>query len=79
MGECILMRQADGRLCVGQADDEVLVAAEVLEEAALEGGLHPDVTVEDGVLTIRGANRTVVYDLGEPDREGNRPARLRVA
>jgi hypothetical protein len=79
MGECVVTRLYDrgDRLFVVQADPEVLVSGGLLEEAAA-GELHPGVTIQGGVMTISGTNRTVVYELGEPDDDGNRPGRLRV-
>jgi hypothetical protein len=46
-----------------RADERVRIAAEVL--AAAED--HPDVSYGDGILTIRGINRTVSYGIGPYD------------
>ena len=46
-----------------QADERVLIADEVLKAA----DSHPDVTLGDGILTIKALNGTVSYGIGKYD------------
>jgi hypothetical protein len=50
------------KLRIIQADERVRIARELLEQID-----HPDVTYGDGILTIRGLNRTVSYGIGPYD------------
>ena len=56
---------ADSVLVVDHADPRILVTAEVVELGE-RGELHPDVTLLDGLLTIDGVNRRVIYRIGDP-------------
>jgi hypothetical protein len=71
-GNCIVTRHTDpedihGRattLTVDRADPRILISTELLDEIS-RGDLEPDgvMTIDDDVVTIRAANRTVVYRL----------------
>jgi hypothetical protein len=66
-GECHLRNGEDGRLWVDRADPRLLISDGLVEQWAGRHGMfhHPAVTLADRVVTIRAANRTVVYRLVE--------------
>lgn len=57
-----------GSIRIDRADPVIRVAAELLDDMR-RGHHHPDVEVTGDLLTIRGSSRTVVYRVGEYDRE----------
>jgi hypothetical protein len=62
---------ADGyyqQIEVLQADPRILISGEFIDDVAI--GTHPAVTLAGNVLTIRAANRTVIYRIvgHHPDR-----------
>lgn len=71
-GECTLTVHYDGpddpvgRVYVDQADPVVWAAGEAVAEIK-SGAAHPDVTIQDDLITIRGSNRTVVYRIRQDD------------
>jgi hypothetical protein len=78
IGECYVS-QVGGKIRVERADPEILIAVSLLDEiAAGRGAEH--VSLEGDAFTIRGTNRTVIYDLGELTDDGHaRHARLRTS
>jgi hypothetical protein len=76
IGECYVS-QVEGKIRVERADPEILIAVSMLDEVAAGRGAE-HVSLDGDVFTIRGSNRTVVYDLGELTDDGHaRTARLR--
>lgn len=63
VGDCIMTRLADGTIHIDRADPRILIAAELLDEIGY--GCNPYVILDGDVLKIHGANRTVVYRIGE--------------
>jgi hypothetical protein len=64
-GECrieTIFGGAHPKLRIVQADECVRIAHGQLEKID-----HPDVSYGDGILTIRGINRTVSYGIGPYD------------
>lgn len=72
-GDCVVQSEQDPlhgrRLRVLQADPQVLVAPEVLDEVAANPPGFP-ATFDGEFLRIQGTNRKVIYRIGEylPDR-----------
>ena len=78
-GECILTTMADGRVRIDHADPRVLISAPLLYEIADNGSPWASVSeepsprehwdghgaMEGALLKICGANRTVIYRIGE--------------
>ena len=66
IGECRIRTvwTPDGtrKFYIDQADEHIRIAHEVLETIE-----HPDVSYGDGILTLRGINRTVSYGVGSLD------------
>ena len=65
IGQCIIHTVwvlGDRHLEIVRADEHVRIAHELLEKID-----HPDVSYGDGILTIRGLNRTVSYGIGPYD------------
>jgi hypothetical protein len=77
-GDCIMTRLADGTIRIDHADPRILISAELLAEAFIRPApgvsLSTDLIRQDrngtpfwegAVLKIEGANRTVIYRIGE--------------
>lgn len=60
----LVLQRHEGRLLVRQADRLIWVASELVRD--LRAGLYqPHSRLDDNVLTVDGADRRVVYVLGE--------------
>lgn len=73
VGECIVTEHRDGDrrwLTFDRADPRIMVSAELLEAIAKAPG--PGVSLDGDILRIEGADRTVIYRIGEkvPDYFG---------
>jgi hypothetical protein len=71
-GECILVLAGYdfnevvqfATIHVVRADPVIRITKELYDVMA-NGSVHPSVTMEDGIITISGSNRTVIYKVGE--------------
>lgn len=72
VGECVLTRIDDGPIWVDRADPRILITVDLLRD--IQAAQIRDDTwasLVDGVLTINGANRKVIYRLVGYDARSN--------
>jgi hypothetical protein len=64
VGDCVISVLGDGRLRIDRADPRTLIYAGLLEKIR-NGRCNPHVYTEGDLLYIEGADRLVVYRVGE--------------
>lgn len=65
-GDCVLTKlHPSGRLRIDQADQLIMIAAELLEELRRHGEGATGVSLAGDILRIEGVNRTIIYRIGD--------------
>lgn len=68
VGDCFISVLGDGRLHIDRAAPRTLINAGLLESIR-NGRCSPHVHAEGDLLYIQGANRLVIYRIGELDQQ----------
>lgn len=69
MGALILGRSDDGTLEIMRADDEIVIADDLIEDISTDEAA--DYHLKDGVLFVKASNGSLEYVLTEHDRLTN--------